>query len=133
MTRFVYIVAGWLFVFLALLGVALPLLPTTPFLLVAAACFAKSSPALYQWLLRNKLFGPLIHHWQHTRSIPRKAKRIALATILLTTVWSLYALPTWWLKLALVALLILPVRFLIRLKETETVMAENESHCSDGQ
>ncbi|TPH16577.1 YbaN family protein [Litorilituus lipolyticus] len=106
---------GILFVGLAVLGVVLPILPTTPFLLVAAACFAKSSPRLQRKLMANKTFGPLIHDWQTHRSIPRKAKRIALLTIILSVVWSAFLLKSWPLTLLVIALVTGPFIFLWRL------------------
>jgi uncharacterized membrane protein YbaN (DUF454 family) len=73
--------AGLLCVGLAALGVFLPLLPTTPFLLVAAACFARSSPRFYRALLDNKVFGPLIRDWREHGAIPLRAKVLAVAAI----------------------------------------------------
>lgn len=113
--KFFLKVTGLIFVGLAILGVVLPILPTTPFLLVAAACFAKSSPRLQKKLLANKTFGPLIHEWQQHRSIPRKAKRIALLTIVLSVVWSAYLLKDIMLTVLVFALVIGPFIFLWRL------------------
>lgn len=59
-------------------GLVLPLLPTTPFMLLAAACFAKSSPRLHDWLVTHRLFGPAIRDWREYRAISRRAKRMAL-------------------------------------------------------
>jgi uncharacterized membrane protein YbaN (DUF454 family) len=109
---------GLLFVGLAILGVVLPILPTTPFLLVAAACFAKSSPEMQKRLLANKTFGPLIHDWQQHRSIPRKAKRIALLTIVLSVCWSGFMLQSLWLSLLVAGLVTGPFIFLWRLPIT---------------
>jgi uncharacterized membrane protein YbaN (DUF454 family) len=108
-------ITGLFFVGLAILGVILPILPTTPFLLVAAACFAKSSPRLQKKLLANKTFGPLIHEWQQHRCIPRKAKRVALLTIILSVVWSAYLLQNIILTLLVLVLVIGPFIFLWRL------------------
>jgi uncharacterized membrane protein YbaN (DUF454 family) len=113
--KFFLKITGLLFVGLAILGVVLPILPTTPFLLVAAACFAKSSPRLQKKLLANKTFGPLIHEWQQHRSIPRKAKRIALLTMILSVVWSAYLLQSLMLTVIVFALVIGPFIFLWRL------------------
>jgi|JQIA01.1.fsa_nt_gb uncharacterized membrane protein YbaN (DUF454 family) len=112
-------VTGIFFVGLAILGVVLPILPTTPFLLVAAACFAKSSPAMQRKLLANKTFGPLIHDWQKYRSIPRKAKRIALLTMILSVCWSAFMLQSAMLTALVVALVIGPFIFLLRLPESK--------------
>jgi len=108
-------VIGLVFVGLAILGVVLPILPTTPFLLVAAACFAKSSPAMQKRLLANKTFGPLIHDWQKYRSIPRKAKRIALLTMVLSVCWSAFMLKSLVLTALVIALVTGPFIFLWRL------------------
>jgi len=112
-------ITGVFFVGLAILGVVLPILPTTPFLLVAAACFAKSSPELQRKLLANKTFGPLIHDWQKYRSIPRKAKRIALLTMILSVCWSAFMLQSAMLTALVVALVIGPFIFLWRLPESK--------------
>lgn len=108
-------IIGIFFVGLAALGAVLPLLPTTPFLLVAAACFAKSSPRLYNMLLQNKVFGPLIYHWQATRSIPKKGKICALVSIALAASWSAYVMEALWLKILVVALVAGPFIFIARL------------------
>ena len=81
--RWLLLAAGFLFVGLAGLGAALPVLPTVPFLLVAAACFARSSDRFYHWLLANRLFGPTIRDWRETRSMPLRAKVLAIAMVVL--------------------------------------------------
>ncbi len=108
-------IAGIFFVSLAFLGAFLPLLPTTPFVLVAAACFAKSSPRMHQMLLQNKVFGPLIYHWQQSRSIPKRAKIIALLSIIAAVCWSCYVLDNLWFKLLTVVLVAGPFIFVARL------------------
>ncbi|SEK64412.1 hypothetical protein SAMN05216262_1025 [Colwellia chukchiensis] len=108
-------IAGVFFVALAFIGAFLPLLPTTPFLLVAAACFAKSSPRMHKMLLANKVFGPMIYHWQQSRSIPKRAKIIALSSMIIAVAWSCYVLPALWLKLLVVGLVLWPFIFLWRL------------------
>jgi uncharacterized membrane protein YbaN (DUF454 family) len=81
--RVALLVAGFVCVGLAALGVVLPLLPTTPFLLIAAACFARSSPRFYRTLLGNRVFGPLIRDWREHRAIPLPAKIMAISAITL--------------------------------------------------
>jgi uncharacterized protein len=105
-------ITGIFFVALAFLGAFLPLLPTTPFLLVAAACFAKSSPRLHKMLLANKVFGPMIYHWQQSRSMPKRAKIIALGSMVVAVLWSCYILPAIWLKLVVIALVAWPFVFI---------------------
>lgn len=78
MIRLVWIGLGLVFVGLGVLGLALPLLPTTPFMLLAAGCFAKSSPRLHDWLLTHRIFGPAILDWRDNRAIRPRAKRLAI-------------------------------------------------------
>lgn len=77
--RGVYLAAGLLFVALGFIGAFLPVLPTTPFLILAAACFARSSRRLETWLLDHPRFGPTLRAWRERGAIPRKAKMMSLA------------------------------------------------------
>ncbi|MDO6446360.1 YbaN family protein [Colwellia sp. 1_MG-2023] len=108
-------VVGIFFVGLAGLGVFLPILPTTPFLLVAAGCFAKSSPRLHQKLLDNKTFGPMIYHWQTSRSIPKRAKIISLITMVLGVSYSCWLLDNNYLRILVILLVACPFVFVARL------------------
>lgn len=108
-------ITGVFCVGLAILGAILPILPTTVFLIMATACFAKSSPRMQRKLLNNKTFGPLIYEWQQHRSIPKKGKKIALFTILLSVVWSAYLLQDFMLTLFVILLVTWPFVFLWRL------------------
>lgn len=74
-----YLVLGLGFVALGVIGAFLPVLPTTPFLILAAACFARSSTRLENWLLDHKRFGPLLRDWRARGAIPRRAKFASLA------------------------------------------------------
>lgn len=75
--------AGLVLTGLAFLGIVVPLLPTTPLLILAAACFAQSSDRWHRWLMDHHLFGPLLQNWQAHRCIPRRAKIVAVILILL--------------------------------------------------
>jgi uncharacterized membrane protein YbaN (DUF454 family) len=81
LTRALWTAAGLAALALGLIGVFLPLLPTTPFVLLAAACFARSSPRLHDWLLRHPVFGPAIRDWRDHRAIPRKGKIAAVVAM----------------------------------------------------
>jgi len=78
------VVAGVVFVGLGILGVFLPVLPTTPFMLLAAACFARASTRFYNGLLNNRTFGPTIREWRRYRSIPYRTKWTAIALMSVT-------------------------------------------------
>ena len=77
--RALLIAAGTLCVELGVIGIFLPVLPTTPFLLLAAACYARASERFYLWLVRNRTFGPTIREWRRHRSIPYRTKVVAIA------------------------------------------------------
>ncbi len=81
--KLILIVAGWTSLGLGIMGVFLPLLPTTPFILLSAYCFSKSSPSLHQWLLHQPRLGPIIRNWEHYGSISLQAKFMATVTIIL--------------------------------------------------
>ena len=81
MIRPLWIALGLLAAGLGIVGLVLPLLPTTPFMILAAACFAKSSPRLHDWLVGHRIFGPAIRDWRDHRAISRKAKRLALTAM----------------------------------------------------
>lgn len=90
------IFAGVLLVGLATAGIFFPLLPTTPFLLLAAACFIRSSDRLYQWLITHKWFGSFIKNYREQRAITRQAKVVTLlllwGTLGYTAIWVTSAL-----------------------------------------
>lgn len=73
--RTLYLAVGFVAVILAVVGIVLPVLPTTPFLLLAAACFARSSKRFHDRLLANRIAGPIIHEWVEHHSIRRQVKR----------------------------------------------------------
>ncbi|MES0874841.1 YbaN family protein [Sinimarinibacterium sp. HSW-8] len=84
LARWLLIGAGWLALILGAIGLLLPVVPTTPFILLSAACFARSSERFHAMLLRNRVFGPLIVEWEQYRSIPRRTKRWAILLMALT-------------------------------------------------
>lgn len=88
-TRLAWQAAGLFFVALGLIGIPLPLLPTTPFLLLALFCFARSSPRLHAWLLHHPRLGPTLRAWERHRAIPRRAKVLAGAMMAASLVLSL--------------------------------------------
>ncbi len=84
MLRWLFTALGLLALGLAGIGVVVPVLPTTPFVLLAAACFARSSPRFHRWLLRSRAFGPMIQRWQADRCVSRETKAVAIGLIALT-------------------------------------------------
>jgi uncharacterized protein len=84
-------IAGSLSLVLGLIGVVLPGLPTTPFVLLAAACYARASPRLHRWLLNHRWLGPTLRDWERDRSLTRRTKTVAVTSMLLMvslSIWS---------------------------------------------
>lgn len=82
--RLFFLALGTLFVALGIAGAFLPVLPTTPFMLLAAACYARASTRFYNGLLNNRLFGPTILEWRRYRSIPYRVKWTAIVLMAVT-------------------------------------------------
>ena len=82
--RRLYFTLGWVFFGLGAVGVAVPGLPTTPFMLLALWMFSKSSQRFHDWLYAHKLFGPALRQWHRYGVIPLKAKLIAIITMVLS-------------------------------------------------
>jgi uncharacterized membrane protein YbaN (DUF454 family) len=84
LVRTLWLVAGTICVVLGAIGIVLPILPTTPFLLAAAACYCKSSERMYRWLLNNKWFGEYIRNYKEGRGLTKKTKITALTVLWIT-------------------------------------------------
>lgn len=114
--RVALVVAGSGFVAVGLVGIFLPVLPTTPFLLVAAACYARASRRFYNALLNNRVFGPAIIEWQHHRSIAWRTKLAAILLMSLSLIVTIvYFVHEGWLQAALALLGISVAVYLYRI------------------
>ena len=80
--RLLWLALGWLSVGLGIAGAVLPILPTTPFMLLAAWCFARSSPRFHAWIVNHPTFGPPVRNWQGHGAISRRAKVLAAGSML---------------------------------------------------
>ena len=111
--KHLYISLGWLCVLLGAIGALLPLLPTTPFLILALLLFSKSSPRFHQMLLKNSWFGPALYQWETTRSISTAVKRKATWLIVVALSVSIYLLSSnLWLCLMLVMIAVILLIFI---------------------
>ena len=124
MKRWCLMGLGWLAFVTGIIGIVLPLLPTTPFMLLAVALFARSSPRFHRWLLAHPWFGPPIHDWQLYRGIRRHARRRAIVFILLSFSVSLLVVPLPWVRLLLVVIMVILLTWLMRLPVLEPVAME---------
>lgn len=84
--RLLYFSAGWFFFVVGIIGVILPVLPTTPFMLLALWCFSKSSQRFHAWLYQHRFFGPALQQWEQDKVIPLPAK--IMATLMMVASFS---------------------------------------------
>ncbi|TWV14308.1 DUF454 domain-containing protein [Bacteroidaceae bacterium HV4-6-C5C] len=100
--KLLYAILGTISLCLGILGIFLPLLPTTPFLLLTAALYFKSSPKLYNWLIRHKYFGSYIRNFREHKAIPLKAKILSITLLWLTMLnCILFLISNSWIKITL--------------------------------
>lgn len=112
------ITLGWVSIVLGVAGIFLPLLPTTPFILLAAWCFARSSEKFHRWLLDHPKLGPIVHTWEQGEGLPRKIRNRTLIAMWLGMLVSILIVGRLWATLGLITigscvsiyLLRLPVR-----------------------
>lgn len=117
--RLVLTAAGLLCTGLGILGIFLPLLPTVPLLLLAAACFARSSERCHRWLLDHPRFGPALRGYLDGRGIPRRAKVKAIVLIWVTLPASAFLFVTLpWVQALLIAIGLGVTLYLLRLPTT---------------
>jgi uncharacterized membrane protein YbaN (DUF454 family) len=106
---------GWLFLALGLAGALLPVLPTTPFLLVALWAFSRSSPRLHDWLYHHRVLGPPLQRWQRERVVPAWVKAVAFTSMGASLVYvAVWVRPPAYLLAAMAAVVLTGVLFLAR-------------------
>ncbi len=95
--RLIWILVGAIALILAIIGLVLPVMPTVPFVIISAYCFAKGYPKVYQWMLRNKYFGPIIRDWQERGAISRRTKWITTISLIaaLILAYAIHLAPVW--------------------------------------
>ncbi|EGR4408233.1 DUF454 domain-containing protein [Vibrio cholerae] len=126
--RFLFSVIGITSLCLGILGIFLPLLPTTPFILLSSACFLRSSPRFYRWLNQHATLGPMIQNWQQHGAVSKAVKKRATLFIVLSFAFSIWMVPWLWLKVALFIWLVLLITWFIRLPTHELVANQQENH-----
>lgn len=105
--KIIFTIFGTISLILGIIGIFLPILPTTPFLLLTAALYFRSSPHLYDWLLKHPTLGPYIKNFREHKAIPLRVKIISVSLVWITLLYcALFVADVWWLKLLFVALAI---------------------------
>ncbi|QGZ39564.1 hypothetical protein IP92_01849 [Pseudoduganella flava] len=117
--KFLLNLIGAIAVVLAVLGVFLPLLPTTPFLLLASACFARGSTRMHNWLRTNRLFGKYLRDWEDGRGLPLRGKLAILLLMWVSMGYSMTRVPHVALVLLLAAIGVAVTVFLLRFVPTQ--------------
>jgi uncharacterized membrane protein YbaN (DUF454 family) len=131
--RWFLIALGTIFVGLGLVGVLVPLLPTTPFLLLAAGCFLRSSERLYGWLIHHKWFGAYIRNYREHRAIPLRAKVVTLGLlwgVIGTTAW--LAVTLWWVRVLLGVVAVGVTLHLLHLRTLTPEMMQSNKRILEG-
>jgi uncharacterized membrane protein YbaN (DUF454 family) len=91
--RALWLAAGAGSLLLGIVGLFLPLLPTTPFVLLAAFCFSRGSERCERWILQHPRFGPMVRDWREQRAVPLRAKQLAIAMMALGSAWAWWLMP----------------------------------------
>ena len=115
MKRMILISLGWLCVSLGFIGIFVPGIPTTIFLIIALWAFTKSSKKLRNWLLHHKKFGPILNNWQKHKVVPRRAKILMVVLMSLASILFYYSLQNLYLTIGLVIILVLVAIYVISL------------------
>ncbi|MEQ4502164.1 YbaN family protein [Pseudomonas sp.] len=116
LVRYLLIAVGWLSVVSGVIGIFLPVLPTTPFLLLAAACFARSSPRFYHWLVDHPRLGPWIQDYLEGNGIPLKGKVYVIGLMWLSIGLSCYLIAQPWARAFMLTSAVLVTIYIIRKK-----------------
>ena len=115
MKKMIYLSLGWICVGLAFVGIFIPGIPTTPFLIVALWAFAKSSKKFHKWLLNHKRFGPLLRNWESHKVVPQKAKILMVILQITAVIMIHYSLNNLLVTFSLAILLIIVAWYVISL------------------
>jgi uncharacterized membrane protein YbaN (DUF454 family) len=91
--RVLWLLAGAICLLTGIVGIFLPLLPTTPFVLLAAFCFSRGSVRCEAWMLNHPRFGPMVRDWRASRAVPLRAKQLATVMMTLGSAWAWWAMP----------------------------------------
>ena len=118
MRRSFFLFVGFLALGLGILGMALPVLPTTPFLLVAGAMFVRSSDRMANWLFNHKLFGPPVRNYMEHRTVDKRSKILALVLLWPTILISAFVVEQTWLKVLLIVIALVVSLHILSLKSS---------------
>ena len=119
-TRIALVVIGTVALALGVIGIVVPVLPTTPFLLLAAACYARSSERLHRWLMNNRFLGEPVRNYRDSRAVKLHVKVYAIALLWAGIAVSIVAIGGFWLTLGLTAIALAVTAHILRLRTIRT-------------
>ena len=121
MKKNILLMVGFISLFLGILGIVIPLLPTTPFLLLSAASFARSSEKMHGWLMNHPWFGKYIRNFQENKAIPLFTKIVSVSLLWITILISVFfAVKLFYIRLLLITIAILVSIHILRYKTTQS-------------
>ncbi len=129
--RILYLMLGWFSLITGIIGIFLPLLPTTPLVLLAAWCFSKSSNRFHTWLLEHKFFGPIVRDWQSSDGIPKHARNRAILFMWTGMAISIFIVSRFWATIGLIVIGLCVTTYLIRMplrSENTDQTVEKDEH-----
>lgn len=129
--RTVWFTAGILSLGFGFAGSVLPILPTTPFILLSVYAFAQSSPRLHDWLISHSQFGPLIYNWREYGAIDRRTKLISLAIMALTPLVTWFIGAPYWILILQVVVLTLSATFIVTRPDAKPIDKNANQGLSD--
>ena len=117
--RILYFTAGTICLILGIIGIFFPILPTTPFLLLTAGCYARSSEKAYNWLLNNRLFGQYIRNYKEGKGMPLKIKIFTISMLWITIIISIVIMSLIWVKVLLLIIAIAVTTHIVLIRPKE--------------
>ena len=118
MIRYLLIFCGAVSFLLGIIGIFLPIMPTTPFIILSAACWARASPRFHRWLHQHRYFGPMIQNWENNGAVPRKAKFFAIGMMTFSCLLLLWRFPEqWWVAAGVAAVCLASAVWMWRLPD----------------
>jgi len=119
--RGILFIFGSLFLFLGIIGIFIPLLPTTPFLLLSAACYLRSSKRIYHWLLNHKWLGIIIKNYYEGKGLPLKFKVFTIILLWITiTISIVFFVTLYWVKILLLIIAVLVSTHILTIKTVKS-------------
>jgi uncharacterized membrane protein YbaN (DUF454 family) len=129
--KYLLIFSGTVSLILGIVGVFLPVLPTTPFLLLASFCYLRSSDRMYNWLINHKIFGSYIYCYLEFKAVPLKTKVGAIIFLWLTLTISMFIISSMFMSilLSIVGVAVTAHLLILKTMSPEDIKARNEFYC----